>query len=69
MLILCTAVYILFVLIDVIPIIRSKQWKVLTIYSILIITSFTLSVLFELGVKLPSPSYPIKNIVTAIFGE
>jgi hypothetical protein len=40
----------------------------LIIYLIMIITAYTFSVLTELGVKLPSPTYPIKHIVTAIFG-
>lgn len=68
MLILCTAVYVLFILIDVIPIIKNKQWKVLIIYSALITTAYTFSVLTELGIKLPSPTYPIKHIITAILG-
>lgn len=69
MLILCTAVYVSFVLIDVIPIVKNKQWKIFVIYSTLTVTAYILTVLTELGIKLPSPSNPIKEIVTTIIGK
>jgi hypothetical protein len=48
---------------------RNKQWKVLVIYIGLITTAFVLTMLMELGVKLPSPAKPIERIVTAIIGR
>lgn len=39
------------------------------LYFSLIIFSMTISILLSLGVQLPSPSTPIKNIVLSIFGE
>lgn len=68
MLILCTAVFLFFALLDVIPIVRNRQWKMLIIYSVIFITAYTFSVLTEFGVKIYSPSYPIEHIITAIFG-
>lgn len=69
MLMLCTMVYTFFILIDVIPIVKNKKWKVLVIYSALICTAYTFSVLTELGIKIPSPANPLKQIVTSIVGR
>lgn len=69
MLILCTLVYASFVLFDAVPLVKNKRWKVLAVYTILFITAYTFSVLTELGVKIPSPAVPLKQIVTAIVGS
>lgn len=68
-LLLCTSVYVFFIILDIIPIIKSKQWKVFGIYAVLITTAYVLTVLNELGVKLPSPATPLKQIVTAVVGK
>lgn len=69
MLLLCTLVYVFFILVDVIPIVKNQRWKVLTVYTIFFIMAYTFSVLTELGVKIPSPAGPLKQIVTAIVGS
>lgn len=69
MLILCTLVYVLFVFIDVIPIAKNKRWKVLAVYGVIFVTAYIFSVLTELGVKIPSPAVPLKQLVTAITGK
>lgn len=69
MLILCTMVYILFLCIDIIPILKNKEWKVFIIYSIIITTAYTCTVLTEMGVKIPSPSNPLKEMITSIVGK
>lgn len=69
MIVFCSLTYLTFLLVDIIPIVKSKQWKVMIIYSTLIITAYTFTVLNELGVKIPSPSDPIRLIVTSIFGK
>lgn len=69
MLLFCTMVYVFFVLMDVIPIIRNKNWKVLVIYAVLMMTAYTFTVLTEFGVKIPSPSNPIKQVVISVFGK
>ena len=68
-LLLCTSVYVFFIILDIIPIIKSKQWKVFGIYAILITTAYVMTVLNELGVELPSPATPLKQIVTTIVGR
>lgn len=69
MLILCTVVYAFFILIDAIPLVKKKLWMVLAIYSILITTAYVFTVLTELGVKIPSPADPIKQLVISIVGK
>ena len=69
LLILCTSVYVFFILIDFIPVVKKRKWKTVAIYSILFITAYTLSMLTELGVKIPSPAVPLKQIVTSIIGK
>ena len=69
MLILCTMVYLFFVLIDGIPIVKNKQWKVLTIYTILITAAYTFTVLTDIGVKIPSPADPLKQLVISVIGK
>ncbi|MGE5630933.1 MAG: hypothetical protein ACM3TR_07550 [Caulobacteraceae bacterium] len=54
---------------DVIPIIKNKQWKVLVIYSTVITAAYIFTILYELGVRLPSPANPLKHIVTSIVGK
>jgi hypothetical protein len=69
LLILCTLVYVFFVMIDVIPFVKNKKWKVLAAYGVIFVTAYIFSVLTELGVKIPSPAVPLKQLVTAIVGK
>jgi hypothetical protein len=69
LLVLCSLVYLVFILFEVIPIIRNKKWKVLVIYMILITVAYTLTVLNDIGVKIPSPSKPIKSLITSVIGK
>lgn len=69
MLMLCTLTYALFVVIDIVPIIKNKRWKVLAVYTVFFVTAYIFSVLTELGVEIPSPAVPLKQIVTAIVGQ
>ena len=69
MIILFTMVYLLFLYIDIIPILKNKEWKVFIIYSIIITTAYTCTVLSELGVKIPSPANPLKEMITSIVGK
>lgn len=62
-------VYLFLILIDVIPIIKNKQWKVLTVYSIITTAAYIFTVLTELGIKVPSPANPLKQIVGTIVGK
>ena len=65
---ICTTVFIIFLLFDLVPLIHQKKWKVIWLYCIMIATAYTIHLLYELGVDVPSPSEPIKNLVLFILG-
>lgn len=67
MIIICTAVYIFLIVFELIPIYRNKEWKLFWIYSIILFITYTVTIAYSLGVSVPSPAGPIKNLVTAIF--
>lgn len=69
MLIICTLLYLLLAANDMVPMVKSKQWKVFVLYSALILFAYVLTVLQDSGVKLPSPSDPIKQLVISIVGD
>ncbi|SKA97225.1 hypothetical protein SAMN05443428_12422 [Caloramator quimbayensis] len=66
MLFLCTLVYISFILIDFIPILKSKNLKNIILYSVIILTSYTLTFLRDIGVKIPSIATFLKQITLLI---
>lgn len=68
MLILCIVVYFFIIRFDFIPLIKEKNKKVISIYTILILTSLILIILYNFDIKVPSPMIPIDNIIKAIFG-
>lgn len=58
-----------FTLYDVMPMIKNKQWKVVIIYSVIMLSAIVFFILVLTGVKLPSPTYAIKKFFESIFGE
>lgn len=50
-----------------IPLYKQKQWRDLWINSFLAFCSFTCAVLLTFGIKIPSPSEPIKQVVLLLF--
>lgn len=58
----------LYILRDLIPLFREKQWKVFWIYTIILFLDFILVILTALDVSIPSPSFPLKKIILSIFG-
>lgn len=65
---ICSPIYVLFILFDLIPLLKKKQWKEFWIYSILISTAFAIYILIALDYKLPSPAVPTKRFVEFVFG-
>jgi hypothetical protein len=60
-------VYVVFLLIDLGDLLKNKKWKVIAVYSVLISTAYVFTVLNEMGVKLPSPAVPIKDLISSLF--
>lgn len=57
----------LIIFIDFIPVCKSKQPKVIFIYSIVLVVSLTVIIFRSYEVEIPSPSYAIMDILQAIF--
>lgn len=58
----------LYILWELMPIYKQKQWKVFWIYTIILLLDFILVILTALDAPLPNPSFPVKKIVLSIFG-
>lgn len=57
-----------FVLIDLIPLSRQKEWKVFSIYIAFMVIIFAFSILLGMEADIPSPSEPLERIISYIFG-
>lgn len=68
LIIICTLVYIFFVLTDIIPLYQDKHWKLFWTYSILLLVSYVITFMIAFEIKIPSPAIPLKKAVTTIFG-
>jgi hypothetical protein len=64
-----TIIFSLYIIIDLIPAILQKKWKVFWVYVILIICSYIIFFLHELDIKVPSPAAPLKKLVLFIIGS
>jgi hypothetical protein len=69
MLIICSIIYVFFILSDLVPVYKYEHKKYFWIYVTLMTFSYIASVLISLKVKIPSPSGFIQRIVTAITGQ
>ena len=59
--------YIIYTLIDLIPIFKNKEYKIAAIYIALITLSIVVQLLLSLGVHIPSPARGMVHVVVAIF--
>lgn len=59
---------IVFVFIDLIPLYKERQWMSLWVYTTMLVLIFLIAVLMVLDIKIPSPSGPLKKIITTIWG-
>lgn len=62
-------IYLIIGFLEIVPMIKKKQTKELTVYIFLFGGAFILSVLLSLGVKIPSPADFIEKAVKAIIGK
>ena len=68
MMLIVTIVYAIFIIPDIIPMLKEKQYGVMTLYLSILIIAYTLTFLISLDVKIPSPQPLIKNAITSIIG-
>lgn len=53
---------------DIMPLIKKNSGRFMLIYLPVFLLTLTINVLYGLGVNIPSPADPIKDIVSSIFG-
>ncbi|WP_298839246.1 hypothetical protein [Clostridium sp.] len=69
MFLLIIILYIIVVLFESDALFKEKNKGKIIFYFSLITFSMTISILLSLGVQIPSPSNPIKNLIISIFGK
>lgn len=60
-------IYVFIITIDLIPIYKKENHRVIWFYSIVLLFTFIINSLNVSGYKIPSPAESIKNIVQLIF--
>jgi hypothetical protein len=58
-----------YILSDLVPIYKEKQWKLFWIYTILLSLDFLMVLLMVMNVSLPSPSLPVKKMISSILKQ
>ena len=68
MILLIIMFYVIVGFLEISALLKKDQKKELILYSSIFSLAFILSILMNLGVKIPSPAKPIENIVNIIKG-
>jgi hypothetical protein len=50
------------------PLLKARQWKDLTVFTVILLAGFTLALLQVLGVKVPNPTKGLETLSQMIFG-
>ncbi len=58
--------YVLIGLIEITPLVKNKRFRELSLYCVLFVSAFILSILLALDVEITSPAVIIEKIVTSI---
>lgn len=66
--ILCTLVYSVFIIFDLVPLFQQKKWAEFWVYLSIIIVAYVVHFLYVIGIDVPSPAVPLKRLVSYIFG-
>ncbi len=57
-----------FIMTDLMPILKNKDWKLFWIYSALMAAVVVMSSLLTADVQIPSPDKPVEKLIEYIFG-
>ena len=66
MIFLLILAFLAMILFEVPGLIRREYWRELVAFSVLLLLAFTLSLLYVMGVKIPSPNEVITTLVQAV---
>lgn len=69
MCILVVIAYSLLIIFEIKPLYKKKLWHDFWVYIVLCTFSLTIALLLCFDAKIPSPSKPIQEFITAIFGK
>jgi hypothetical protein len=59
---------VIFILTDLVPMYKNRQWKPFFIYTAMMAITIMMAALITLGVKILSPAVILKRIIAVIFG-
>lgn len=67
---ICSFLYLAILIFDIIPLMKKKRdnKKSLLIYMPVFLFTLVINILYGLGVKIPSPAEPVKDIIIWILG-
>jgi len=66
--IILIVVYILILVLNVPGLIKRKEWRELTAFSVLYVIAFTLGLLYVLDVPIPSPMKGLQHLIADVLG-
>jgi 4-hydroxybenzoate polyprenyltransferase len=69
MVIIVIASYMVLAIFEFVPLYKEKQFPDLWVNGALFFLSFVVGILLCIGVDIPSPSTPIREVVISIFGK
>lgn len=65
--IFCSIIYFFFVIFDLKPLAKNKDFKAFWFYTVLLILTYAVHILIGIGVDIPSPAEPIAKGIGALF--
>jgi hypothetical protein len=66
--VLTVFIVIFFVIADLVPVYKGKQYGTLCIYLAMMVSVVVISFLLAIDIKVPSPAVPLKQLVDLIWG-
>ena len=69
MLILVMVVYTSIAIYEFIPLYKHKLWREFGVNIVLGLLSLVIAAMISFGMKIPSPAYPIKELITSLLGK
>ncbi|HHY82095.1 MAG TPA: hypothetical protein GX505_05370 [Clostridiales bacterium] len=61
-------IYAFIIIINVPGLIKRKEWRELTVFSVFYIIAFALSLMYVLDIPIPSPMKGLQHLIVDIFG-
>lgn len=69
MFILVIVTYTAFAIYEFVPLYKQKLWREFGINLVLGLISLVIAIMLSLDIKIPSPVYPLEDLITALTGK